>query len=120
AGRAGLGDVLAAEADAAAGGAEQAAEVVVQRRLARTVAAQHGDDLAFAQLEVDAMQDLHAVIAGMECFDLQQRAHRAPTASRGAFMRAAAPWPRYASTTFGMQAISAGVPSAMMRPWFST
>ena len=56
--------------------------------------AEHGDDLAVAHLEVDAVQHLHAVIAGVQRLDVEEGgAHRAPAATR-APMRAAAPWPR--------------------------
>ena len=68
---------------------QHAGDRAVERRLAGAVGAEHGDDLARADREVDAAQDLGRAIAGAQ----------ARTSSSGSAMRAraaarAAPWPR--------------------------
>jgi hypothetical protein len=51
------------ERDAARVGAVVAADDVDQRRLARAVGAEHAEDLAFAHVEVDAVERAHAANA---------------------------------------------------------
>ena len=65
-----VGDVAAVEHDGAAGRLLDAADGPQQRRLARAVGAQQGDDLALLDVEVDAEQHLHAVV-----FDVDVAAH---------------------------------------------
>ena len=81
------GELVALEADRAAERAVQPRDVVVQRGLADAVAAQDGHDLALADVEIDAAQDLDLAVAGTQAADFK---HGTPPA----LARSAAPWPR--------------------------
>src|SRR5579883_507436 len=87
AGRAGTGDIDTVEVDPAAERTIEAAEIVVERRLAGAVAAQQRHDLAGADAEIDAAQDLDWAIARAQALHVK---HEAPQARS----TLAAPWPR--------------------------
>ena len=70
--RRGVGDVAPVEDDRAAVGLDQPGDGLEQRRLAGAVGAEQGDDLALADLEVDAEQHLHVAVGDVELADEQQ------------------------------------------------
>ena len=65
-------DRLPLEVDLAAAGAQQAADGLEGGRLAGAVGAQDGDDLALADLEVDAVQRLHVAVGDAQALDLEE------------------------------------------------
>ena len=67
---------LPLERDAARARREQPGDGVHQRRLARAVRAEDGDDLAFVHLHRRLPQDLEVAVGDVETLDLQHRAHR--------------------------------------------
>ena len=72
--RVGVGDVAAVEEDRPADRVDQPADRLEQRRLAGAVGAEQRDDLALADLDVDAEQHLHPVVRHVEPAHGQQRA----------------------------------------------
>ena len=81
----------AVEADRAARARTMPEMRAVERRFADAVGAEHGDDLARRDIEVDAAQHFGLAIAGAQPANVEQRAQlsgmRAPYSC-------AAPWPR--------------------------
>ena len=74
------GDRLSIEGDGAAEWPVEAADIVVQRRLAGAVAAQQRHDLAGADRKIDAAQHLDGAVARPQRADLKHAApwrHRA-------------------------------------------
>src|SRR6185369_9737933 len=69
--------VGAVEADLAVPSRDDAAHHVVQRALARAIAAQQGDRLALAHVQVDTAQHLHRTVAGAQAANLEQGIHAA-------------------------------------------
>ena len=65
-------DFVAVETDGAFEGPDDAGERTQGGRLARAVAADAGDDLAPADLQVEVANDLDTAVAGMERLDLEQ------------------------------------------------
>ncbi len=68
-----VGDVAAVEDDGAAVGLDHAADGPQQRRLARPVGADQGDDLALADLDLDVGEHGDAVVADAELADGEER-----------------------------------------------
>jgi hypothetical protein len=66
----------AIEGDAARARRHEAHERANQGRLAHAVAAEHADDRAGGDVEVDAEQDLARAVAGTQAADLEQRRDR--------------------------------------------
>src|SRR3989304_2827329 len=80
---------------------EQAGHGLEQRRLARAVGAEDGEDFAFPYLQGHTEQGIDPVeVERLDAGDLQQSAHS----------------PRYALITSGWRCTSAGVPSASLTP----
>ena len=69
----GVGDVAPVEGDGARRRVDQAGDGLEEGRLAGAVGAEDGDHLAFLHLEVDAEQDLHTAVAGVDAPTGQQR-----------------------------------------------
>ena len=76
------GDVGAVDADRARHRAHEARDRSQRGRLAGTVGAEQGDDLAGADVEVELAHDRRRVVAGRQRFELEHRvsAHHAPSA----------------------------------------
>ena len=95
-----VGEIGAVEGDMSAARGQQAADDVVQRRLAGAVAAQQRHDLARVHLKIDAVQHLGVAVAAAQIAHVEQWLRRANRCPRGrahaviACSRAAAPWPR--------------------------
>src|SRR5262249_6259374 len=100
-----VGDVLAVEHHEPLARGQEAEERLEHRRLARTVRPDDRHHLAGLHVEGHALQNLELAVAGVEVAHLEQ-GHRH--------------LPKYASSTSGLSAISAGVPSAMRSPWLNT
>ena len=83
-------DRFAVEADRAGTRAHDAGNRPVERRLADPVGAEHGDDLARLNDEVDAAQYFGFAVAGAQAVDGKQRV----SGHGAAPSLAAAPWPR--------------------------
>ncbi len=66
-------DALAAESDLARLRPDEARKRLVERRLADAVGAEHGDDSARRDVEIDAAQDGEIAIAGDEAAHGKQR-----------------------------------------------
>src|SRR5262249_34932996 len=120
---AGPGQVAAVEPDRSRPRREQVRDRVQEGRLARAVAAEQRDELARADLERHAPENLDAAVSGRQIPNLEQRrpapAH-AVLPSRPARARRAYRSPGYAGMTSGLSAIWEGVPSAIVRPSWST
>ena len=67
-----LGDVLAVEDDRAGAGARRAADGHHQGRLAGTVGADQGDDLALLDVDVDALEGLDLAVEGLDAADREK------------------------------------------------
>ena len=72
-------------------GAHDAGDRPVEGRFADAVRAEHGDDLARLDVEIDAAQHLGGAIAGGKAANASSGSAMRRTPRR---MRAAAPWPR--------------------------
>jgi hypothetical protein len=82
------GDVLAVEADLDLGPHEDAGDRPEQRRLARAVGAEDGDDLALADLDCDGVEDFDRAVAAPGDPGFEAGRHRAPaSASASAVVR---------------------------------
>src|SRR5262249_11902078 len=92
------GDVAPLEPHTAGGGAHQSHDRLERRRLADAVAPEQADDLASADLDRHAMQNVGLAVVGV---DVLQRQHHVL---------------RYTSCTCGLAWISAGMPSASTSP----
>ena len=88
--RLGALDGHAVEMDRTGAGAHDARDRAIERRLAHAVGAEHGDDLAGVDAQVDAAQNLGLAVAGAEVAHREQRLSCPCAASSFA----AAPWPR--------------------------
>ena len=104
--RAGPRDVSSRKADSAGPGTHQAAEGKERRALAGAIRPDECHDFSFIDGERDAADGLDAVVADPEIADFQE-GH-------------AQSLPRYASRTCSLAVTSAGAPSAITRPKFST
>lgn len=69
-------DFLAVELDRSAARLNEAGDRLEERGLSGAIAAKHGDDLASADAETDAAQDLDRAVAGLEVRDLEHCAAR--------------------------------------------
>src|ERR671935_176359 len=98
-------DINAAELDRAGAGTNQAKDRLERRRLAGGVAAKQRHELAFADLDVDALQDVDLPVERVDPREPQQ-----------AHFVSAALSPRYASTTRGSVATASNEPSAIFWP----
>src|SRR5581483_7868658 len=105
------GDLLAAEPHAPGPRPEQPHDTAQRRRLAGAVPAQQGDHLPRVRAERDVEQHVGGAVVGVQARDLEQRRrrHRSPQSA-----------PRYTRCTSGSARTTAGGPSAMTRPWWST
>src|SRR4029077_17755523 len=70
-------DILAAKLDGALRG-NQAHDRLARRRPADAVAPEQADDLAVADVEVDAMQDVALAVISVQVSDFEHHAARAP------------------------------------------
>ena len=98
-------NALILKGDAAAPGLQEAGYGVQCSGLACAVGADQGDDLSLIDLKGDALNGVDAAVIDVEIFYLQH-AHAQPSFCL----------PRYASMTWGLFWISAGVPLAMILP----
>src|SRR5581483_5890510 len=94
---------------------DDAEDGLQRRRLPRRVPAEQADELALSHLDVHVLEDVDQPVVGVHPLEPEQR----PVAVRAAHLRAAAPSPRYASTTFGSVATASNEPSAILTPWSS-
>src|SRR5581483_620826 len=74
--RAKAGDIAAIDRNASPGRQELPQDTVEQRRLARTVGADHAQDLAFVHVEGNAAHGLHAAEGFLDVPDLQNGRHK--------------------------------------------
>ena len=82
------GDVLAVVADRARLDRLQAADALERRRLARAVGADQADELALADVEVDALDRVDAAVGDLELVELEQRRVRCVPSSGALEVRA--------------------------------
>src|SRR5207249_3912974 len=104
-GRRAVGDILAGQEHPAGERGQEPEHRLEHGRLPGTVGPDDRDDLTGLHPQRHALEDLDLVVARAEIAHLQER-HRH--------------LPKYASSTSGLSAISAGVPSAMRSPWLRT
>jgi hypothetical protein len=71
-------DLGAGEADGARLGIERARDRLQERRLARAVRAEHGDDRALAHVEAHALERRDRAIIGFDVAQLEEGHHAAP------------------------------------------
>src|SRR4051812_45999708 len=111
-------DLGAVEDDAAHPRRHDARDRAQRRRLAGAVRADERDDLAFVDLERDALERLDRAVERVDVLDDEDRLVAVARRDRVAVAHA---WlPRYASITRGLLRTSAGAPSAIFSPWSST
>ena len=110
--------VLAEHVHAALAHGGEPHQAAHRRRLARAVAAEHGDDLALVEPQRDAVQDVALAVERVHVARFEHRAHARDSRDLLALVKLASP--RYAARTCSLPEISAGVPSASTRPWSST
>jgi hypothetical protein len=75
-------DVPAREGDGAGDRRDQAGNRADERRFPRAVGADHGDDLAPAEVERDVVQHVRLAVCDVEVLDAQQRAGERTTVHR--------------------------------------
>ena len=107
------GHVLARELDRPVARLDEAEDRLQRRRLARRVAAEQGDELAFAHVQVEVLEDVDLAVVRVDRPEqrtcVQVRPHFVPPcAGRGT------PRPRV-----GFVATSSNEPSAILTPWSS-
>ena len=110
-------DVAPGEGDVPAHGTDEPRDHPQRRRLARSVRAEQGDDLALADGQADVADHCGTVVAGGQALDAEERVGH--DASITGSSSAAAP-PRYASITRGSRRTTSGGPWAMTCPNSST
>src|ERR1700676_3417860 len=95
-----LQQILAREADRASRRADQPADRAQRRRLSGTVSTDQGHDLAFVNVESDAVEGTDPPVMRIQVLDVEQDHQAAPSAR-----------PRYDSMTRSSLRTASGAPS---------